>query len=374
MAPVVHELRRAAEETGTVEPLVFVTGQHREMLDQVLALFGIAADADLEVMRPGQGLAELTARLFEGLDPLLQRTAPDLVLVHGDTTTALTAALAAYYHQIPVGHVEAGLRTGNRYSPFPEEMNRQIVDRLAVHHFTPTEVTAAHLRDEGIAAEGIVVTGNTAIDALRLTLERLEDSGRDALRGRHPALFRILDSHREVVLVTSHRRENCRGGLEGICRALVDLTRIFPELAIIYPVHLNPQVRAATSELLAGRERIYLTAPLEYDVFCYLMAACRLILTDSGGIQEEAPSLNKPVLVLREISERPEAVAAGAVRLVGTDRSAIVEWAVRLLTDEGVYRGMAAAVNPYGDGYAARRIVHHLLPRQHAPVHENRTP
>lgn len=374
MAPVVYELKRAAGETGAVEPLVFLTGQHREMLDQVLALFGIEADADLEVMRPGQGLAELTARLMEGLGPLLERTAPDLVLVHGDTTTALTGALAAYYHQIPIGHVEAGLRTGNRYNPFPEEMNRQIVDRLAVHHFAPTRVAAAHLRDEGIAAEGIVVTGNTAIDALRLTLKRLEDLGRDELRGRHPSLFRILDRHREIVLVTSHRRENLGDGLEGICRALVDLTRIFPELAIIYPVHLNPQVRAAVAQLLAGRERIYLTAPLEYDVFCYLMAACRLILTDSGGIQEEAPSLDKPVLVLRGTSERPEAVEAGAVRIVGTDRTTIVESAVQLLTDEGVYRRMAEAVNPYGDGSAASRIVHHLLSRHRAPLLENRRP
>jgi UDP-N-acetylglucosamine 2-epimerase (non-hydrolysing) len=359
MAPVVHELRGTGI-AGAVETRVIVTGQHREMLDQVLAFFQIEPDADLEVMRPGQGLADLSARLMEGLDRVLERTAPNLVLVHGDTTTALMAALAAYYHRIPLGHVEAGLRTRNRYSPFPEEMNRQIVDTLAVHHFAPTAVAAENLRREGCDPAGILVTGNTAIDALRLTLERLDHLGRDDLRRRHPSLFRILDRHREVILVTSHRRENFGGGLEGICRALIDLTRLFPEIAIIYPVHPNPRVRAATSQLLEGRERIYLTAPLEYDVFCHLMAACRLILTDSGGIQEEAPSLDKPVLVLRDTSERPEAVETGAVQVVGTDRATIVAAARRLLSDPEAYRQMAAAPNPYGDGYAARRIVARL--------------
>jgi UDP-N-acetylglucosamine 2-epimerase (non-hydrolysing) len=375
MAPVVHELRRAADGRDEVEILVFVTAQHRNMLDQVLSLFEIGVDADLDAMRPGQGLADLSARLIEGLDPLLKQTAPDWVLVHGDTTTALVAALTAYYNRIPVGHVEAGLRTRNRYSPFPEEMNRHLVDALAVHHFAPTQWAASNLHREGIDPGSIVVTGNTAIDALRMTLERLNVLGQDELRRRHPALLRILDDHPDLVLVTSHRRENFGGGLQGICRALIDLTEIFPGITIVYPVHPNPHVRAATSELLEGRERIHLIDPLDYDAFCYLMAASRLILTDSGGIQEEAPSLDKPVLVLRDTSERPEAVEAGAVKVVGTDRATIVEAAVRLLSDPEEYRRMAAAPNPYGDGHAARRILARLLP-QYAdaqPVENGRT-
>jgi UDP-N-acetylglucosamine 2-epimerase (non-hydrolysing) len=361
MAPVVHELRTNPEAKAAFQTLVLVTAQHRELLDQVLALFEIEPDADLDAMRPGQDLAGLSARLIEGLDRLLAETAPDLVLVHGDTTTALAGSLAAYYRKIPVGHVEAGLRTRNRYSPFPEEMNRHLVDTLAVHHFAPTVWAAENLKREGIAADRIVVTGNTAIDALRLTLERSNQRGPDDFRRRAPELSRIVEQHSPVVLVTCHRRENIGVGLEGICEALIDLTDRFENLAIIYPVHPNPNVRATTAKLLAGRERIYLTEPLDYDVFCHLMAASRLILTDSGGIQEEAPSLNKPVLLLRDTSERPEAVEAGAVRVVGTATAAITAAALQLLTDDKAYDMMASAINPYGDGHSARRIVEHLL-------------
>ena len=361
MAPVVRELRTNSRAKAAIQTLVFVTAQHREMLDQVLRLFEIEPDVDLDVMRPGQDLAGLTARLIEGLDRLLLETAPDLVLVHGDTTTALAASLAAYYRKIPVGHVEAGLRTRNRYSPFPEEMNRRLVDTLAVHHFAPTARAADNLEREGIAAERIVVTGNTAIDALRLTLERSRQRGADDFRHRAAKLAGIVERHSPIVLVTSHRRESFGIGLGGICEALIDLTKRFENLAIIYPVHPNPDVRATVATMLARHERIYLTDPLDYDVFCQLMASSRLILTDSGGIQEEAPSLDKPVLVLRDTSERPEAVAAGASHVVGTQRKAITAAAVELLTDPEVYAKMASAINPYGDGYAAERIVAHLL-------------
>jgi len=361
MAPVVGELRTNSRAKTAFQTLVFVTAQHREMLDQVLTHFEIEPDADLDVMQPRQDLAGLTARLIEGLDRLLSETAPDLVLVHGDTTTALAASLAAYYRKIPVGHVEAGLRTRNRYSPFPEEMNRHLVDTLAVHHFAPTAWAADNLKHEGVAAERIVVTGNTAIDALRLTLERSRQQGADAFHQRAAELARIVERHSPIVLVTSHRRESFGIGLEGICEALIDLTRRFRNLAIIYPVHPNPDVRATVATVLAGHERIYLTDPLDYDVFCHLMASSRLILTDSGGIQEEAPSLDKPVLVLRDTSERPEAVEAGAARVVGTQRKAITAAAVELLTDPEVYAKMAGAINPYGDGYAAQRIVAHLM-------------
>ncbi len=361
MAPVVRELRTNSRAKAAIQTLVFVTAQHREMLDQVLRLFEIEPDVDLDVMRPGQDLAGLTARLIEGLDRLLLETAPDLVLVHGDTTTALAASLAAYYRKIPVGHVEAGLRTRNRYSPFPEEMNRHLVDSLAVHHFAPTAWAADNLKREGIAAERIIVTGNTAIDALRLTLERSRQRGADDFRHRATELAGIVERHSPIVLVTSHRRESFGIGLEGICEALIDLTKRFENLAIIYPVHPNPDVRATVATVLAGHERIYLTDPLDYDVFCHLMVSSRLILTDSGGIQEEAPSLDKPVLVLRDTSERPEAVEAGAARVVGTQRKAITAAAVELLTDPQVYAKMAGAITPYGDGYAAQRIVAHLM-------------
>jgi UDP-N-acetylglucosamine 2-epimerase (non-hydrolysing) len=366
MAPVVRELRTNSKANAAFQTLVFVTAQHREMLDQVLRLFEIEPDVDLDIMRPGQDLAGLTARLIEGLDRLLSETSPELVLVHGDTTTALAASLAAYYRKIPVGHVEAGLRTRNPYSPFPEEMNRHLVDTLALHHFAPTVWAAENLKHEGIDVERIVVTGNTAIDALRLMLEKTHQRGADDFRHRQPELARILELHTPIVLVTSHRRESFGISLEGICEALIDLTKRFENLAIIYPVHLNPDVRATVTTVLSGHERIYLTNPLDYDVFCHLMATSRLILTDSGGIQEEAPSLDRPVLVLRDTSERPEAVESGAARVVGTQREAITAAAVELLTDPEIYAKMAGATNPYGDGYAAQRIVTHLM--THDPI------
>jgi UDP-N-acetylglucosamine 2-epimerase len=360
MAPVVHALRRRAAAGHDLQPAVYVSAQHREMLDQVLDLFDIRPDADLDVMRPNQRLVDLTSRMLTALHDLLGRERPDVVLVHGDTTTAFAAALAAFYHQIPVGHVEAGLRTRNRYSPFPEELNRQMVDSLSTYHFAPTAQTAANLRGEGVASAGIVQTGNTVIDALLLTLERQGPDGPRRLLACCPGLEPVVRGERRGVLVTSHRRENHGPGLVGICEALVDLTRRFADIEVIYPVHPSPAVRTTAERLLAGRERIHLLAPLEYDLFCRLMSVSHLILTDSGGMQEEAPTLNKPVLVLRDTSERPEAVAAGAARVVGTRREAVVEAASRLLSDEAEYRRMASAPNPYGDGRAAERIVDFL--------------
>ncbi len=361
MAPVVRELRTNSRAKTAFQTLVFVTAQHREMLDQVLAHFEIEPDADLDIMRPGQDLAGLTARLIESLDGLLSETAPDLVLVHGDTTTALAASLTAYYRKIRVGHVEAGLRTRNRSSPFPEEMNRHLVDTLAVHHFAPTAWAADNLKREGIVAERIVVTGNTAIDALRLTLERSRQRGADDFRHRAGELARIVERHSPIVLVTSLRQESFGSGLEGICEALIDLTKRFENLAIIYPVHPNPDVRATVATMLAGHERIDLTDPPDYDVFCHLMASSRLILTDSRGIREEPPSLDRPVLVRRDTSERPEAVTAGAARVVGTQRKAITAAAVELRTDPEAYAKRAGSIKPHGDGHTAQRIVAHRI-------------
>jgi UDP-N-acetylglucosamine 2-epimerase len=361
MAPLVHVLNQ--RRSANLQPLVYVSAQHREMLDQVLDLFGIIPDADLDVMQPGQHLAELTARMLNGLHSLLERDKPDLVLVHGDTTTALTAALAAYYRQIPVGHVEAGLRTGQRYSPFPEELNRQLVDQLATWHFAPTAQAVVNLKRENINPDNILQTGNTVIDALFLTLQRLREDGAARLTQVAPSLGPVMESKRRLILVTSHRRENHGVGLIGICQALRQLASRFPDIDIVYPVHPNPHVRRTVGEMLTGQDRIHLLGPLDYDLFCYLMNASHLILTDSGGIQEEAPALGKPVLVLRETSERPEALAAGAARVVGTNPASILSEASRLLEDAGAYRAMAEAGSPYGDGRAAERIFDWLLPR-----------
>jgi UDP-N-acetylglucosamine 2-epimerase (non-hydrolysing) len=360
MAPVVQSLRRRGACCADLVSAVYVSGQHREMLAQVLSLFGITPDADLNTMRPGQNLADLTARLVSSAHDLFAREAPDLVLVHGDTTTAFATALAAFYLWIPVGHVEAGLRTHNRYSPFPEELNRRLVGSLATYHFAPTIQAVSNLQAEGVDPERILLTGNTVIDALFLTLERLGQGGAPALVKRCPQLAGALEKGRRIILVTSHRRENLGEGLVGICEALLDLTRSFPDVEVVYPVHPNPQVRGTAERLLAERERVHLLPPLEYDLFCYLMSASHLILTDSGGIQEEAPALGKPVLVLRDTSERPEAVEAGAARVVGVRREMIVENASRLLTDGSEYRRMADARSPYGDGRAADRIVDFL--------------
>jgi len=355
MAPIVHALQR---RTGAgFVPRVYVSAQHRGMLDQVLTLFGITPDADLDVMQPGQRLPDLTGRMLTGLHDVLERDRPDLVLVHGDTTTALAGALAGYYRQIPVGHVEAGLRTGNPYSPFPEELNRRLVDQLACCHFAPTAQAVANLQREGIPAEGIVQTGNTVIDALFLTLRRQGDEGPARLIQRYPALAEALRGPRRLVLVTSHRRENHGPGLVGICQALRRLAGQFRDIDIVYPVHPNPAVQRTTAELLTGQEQIHLVEPLDYDLFCCLMSRSYLILTDSGGIQEEAPALRKPVLVLRDTSERPEAVAVGSARVVGTDPERIATEAARLLNDRAAYRRMAEAGSPYGDGKSAERIV-----------------
>lgn len=374
MAPVVHALRRRAQAGAEVQPLVYVSGQHRDMLDQVLRLFDLSPDADLDVMRPDQKLPDLTARMLTGLGGVFERDRPDLVLVHGDTTTALAGALAAYYQRIPVGHVEAGLRTGDRYSPFPEEANRRLVDHLATYHFAPTAQAAANLEAEGIASESILQTGNTVIDALLLTLQQGGRAAARRLRQLAPALGAALADGRRVLLVTSHRRENLGAGLTGICEALHDLIARFPDVAVAYPVHPNPNVRATVERLLAGVARVHLLPPLDYDVFCYLMSACHLILTDSGGVQEEAPVLDRPVLVLRHTSERPEAVAAGAARVVGTRRAAIAEAASRLLTDPEAYRLMAEAPSPYGDGRAAERIADFLTTLAHPDAPPTLTP
>jgi UDP-N-acetylglucosamine 2-epimerase (non-hydrolysing) len=347
MAPVVRELQKYPER---IENLVCVTAQHREMLDQVLDWFQIEPDYDLDLMQPDQGLGEFASRALVAVSNVLQEVRPDVVLVQGDTTTALVAALAAFYQQIPVGHVEAGLRTRDRYSPFPEEMNRRIADVLATFAFAPTERAAAALRAEQVPEENIFVTGNSVVDALLMTVQRpvsLELG------------FRLND--RRLILVTAHRRESFGAPLESLCQALRDLAERNADVEIVYPVHLNPNVRDPVGRILARQPRVHLLEPLRYEQFAHLMARSHLILTDSGGIQEEAPVLGKPTLVMRETTERPEAIEAGTARLVGTDRARIVAEAERLLHDQEAYRAMAQAGSPFGDGRAAERIVNILL-------------
>ncbi|QDQ81927.1 non-hydrolyzing UDP-N-acetylglucosamine 2-epimerase [Paraburkholderia megapolitana] len=350
MAPVVRRLR-AMEH---VDCEVCVTAQHRQMLDQVLDLFAIAPDYDLDVMRPGQTLAGLSAHMLGKLGPVLEASRPDLVLVHGDTTTTFVTSLAAYYQRIPVGHVEAGLRTGNLYSPWPEEANRKLTAALAAHHFAPTETSRGNLLREGIAPGRIVVTGNTVIDAL-LTVQARLDRERD-LAQRLRSAFAFLDETKKMILVTGHRRENFGQGFEDICAALRRIAASHPQVQIVYPVHLNPQVREPVNRLLGNVRNVVLIEPQEYLQFVFLMTRAWLILTDSGGIQEEAPSLGKPVLVMRDTTERPEAVAAGTVRLVGTDAQRIADTVARLLNDTAEYEVMSRAHNPYGDGQACERI------------------
>ncbi len=343
MAPVVRRLR----EDDAFDVTVVVTAQHREMLDQVLKLFAIRPDYDLNIMAPGQTLYDVTAKALVGLKDVLQEVRPDTVLVHGDTTTTFVGALAAFYERIDVGHVEAGLRTGDIYSPFPEEMNRRLTGAIARWHFAPTDVAAAHLRDEGVPEERIFITGNTVIDALHTAVRADTDT---------VALPAELTDTDRVVLVTTHRRENLGEPMRHIYRALRRLVTDVPHTHIVFPVHKNPAVRQVVREELGDVPQVHLIEPLEYSPFAKLMARATLVLTDSGGIQEEAPGLGKPVLVLRDTTERPEAVAAGTVRLVGTDETAVYEAAHRLLTDADAYRRMAEAVNPYGDGTAAGRI------------------
>jgi len=353
MAPVVHAIR----SHPSLEALVVVTAQHREMLDQVLALFDIKPDADLDIMRPGQTLPDLTSRIIQGMTPVLHKLKPDMVLVHGDTTTTLATALAAFYARIPIGHVEAGLRTGNMQAPWPEEMNRRLTAPLCALHFAPTVGARDNLLREGISAETIHVTGNTVIDALLEVDRRLKTD--PILSGSMHARFPFLDPSRKLLLVTGHRRENFGDGFERICLALAAIAER-PDVQIVYPVHLNPNVQEPVRRLLSHLPNVHLIEPQDYLPFVFLMQQSYLILTDSGGIQEEAPSLGKPVLVMRDTTERPEAVAAGTVALVGTDRERIVKTASRLLDDHVAYEHMSQAHNPYGDGLAASRIAQSL--------------
>lgn len=346
MAPVILELARFPDR---VRQVVISTGQHREMLQQVLDVFGIVPDYSLDVMLPAQTLPQITSRVLERLSPILSELEPDVVLTQGDTTTTFVASLAAFYQRIPVGHVEAGLRTDNRYDPFPEEINRRLTAVLAELHFAPTEQAVANLLAEGVPASRIFRVGNTVIDALLRALER-------PYRFEDPELERLTDGQRRVVLVTAHRRENLGAPLQRICAAVRSLARNFPDVQCVFQMHKNPAVREVLRRELSGEARVALIEPQEYLPWIHLMRCATLILTDSGGIQEEAPALGKPVLVMRETTERPEGVAAGTARLVGTDDRTIFEEAARLLTDPDSYREMAQAVNPYGDGRAAERI------------------
>ena len=349
MAPVVREL---AKHPNTFRSVVCVTGQHREMLDQVLSLFEIVPDYDLAVMTPGQTLAGVTAAVLTGLDPVLDEVRPDWVLVQGDTTTAMAASLGAFYRHISVGHVEAGLRTDDKWQPFPEEINRRITGVIADLHFAPTEWAAGNLRREGVPEERIVVTGNSVIDAIQWAAKLPFD------HAGTPLADLPLDKKR-LIVVTAHRRENFGQGIAEICAALRELaTR--DDVHIVYPVHLNPNVREPVHAALDGVPNITLIPPLEYRPMVWLLQRCHFVISDSGGIQEEAPGLGKPVLVLRETTERPEGVKAGTVLLVGACRERIVEWSTRLLDEPSAYERMAQSVNPYGDGRAARRIAHFL--------------
>lgn len=357
MAPVIKELEK---QRDTIKSIVCVTAQHREMLDQVLGLFAIRPEYDLDLMRPDQDLFDISCNVLQGLKSILKKESPDIVLIHGDTTTAMAASLAAYYCRIRVGHVEAGLRTFNRYSPFPEEMNRKIVDTLADLHFAPTEAAKANLLAEGVAGNSIFVTGNTVIDALLAVVEKLQqDSG---LRATLDERFAFLDAKKRLLLVTCHRRENFGEGFRNICLALLEIACTFPDVEILFPVHLNPNVQEPVMRILGSGSlpNIHLVEPVDYLPFVYLMSRSYLIVTDSGGMQEEAPSLGKPVLVMRETTERPEAVAAGTVKLVGADRQSIIESVTTLFTDNAEYEKMSLAHNPYGDGKAAQRIARQL--------------
>ena len=347
----------AMKDNPDLEPHVCVTGQHRLMLDQVLDVFGVVPDVDLALMLPNQTLSELSARSILAIDAYLTEHNPDMVLVQGDTTTVFCAALCAFYHKIPVGHVEAGLRTWNKYSPFPEEINRVLSTRLADLHFAPTDTSRDNLLKEGVAPEKIFVTGNTVIDALDLALERVKANPQ-----KIPGLpAEMMTNACPLVLITGHRRESFGEGFQNICLAISELAQRFPSAKFVYPVHLNPNVREPVFNLLGNKPNIHLIDPLGYLPFVALMNRAKIILTDSGGVQEEAPSLGKPVLVMRDTTERPEAVAMGTVKLVGTDSDAIVTNVSRLMTDRASYEQMANAVNPYGDGRASSRIVDILL-------------
>jgi len=358
MAPLVKAYQAQPDKFQTI---VCVTAQHREMLDQVLTIFNITPDYDLDIMKAGQDLYDVTSRVLLGLRDVFAECKPDLVLVHGDTSTSTTAALAAFYQQIPIGHVEAGLRTHNLYSPWPEEANRQLTGRLAKYHFAPTELSKQNLLKEGINETDIHVTGNTVIDALYLALDKIESAPElrksldNTLKTKGYNLCSTVD--RKIILVTGHRRENHGQGFINICSALKQIAEKYPEVDIVYPVHLNPNVQKPVYELLNGLDNVFLIEPLEYLPFLHLMSQTTIVLTDSGGIQEEAPGLGKPVIVMRDTTERPEAVDAGTVKLVGTNTDLIVSEISSLLNDKAYYESMSRANNPYGDGKACARIM-----------------
>lgn len=361
MSPLVKEFQKYPEKFETI---VCVTGQHREMLDQVLRIFDIQPDYDLNIMKQGQDLYDVTARVLTGMRDVLKETRPDIVLVHGDTTTSTAAALAAFYQQIPVGHIEAGLRTHNIYSPWPEEVNRQITGRIATYHFAPTSLSKDNLLQEGISGEQIIVTGNTVIDALYMVVEKIKNDGilscelEKVLKASGYDISRLSDG-KKLVLITGHRRENFGDGFISMCKAIKSLSEKYPEVDFVYPMHLNPNVRKPIHEVFGKSQRanLFFIEPLEYLSFVYLMEKAAIVLTDSGGIQEEAPGLGKPVLVMRDTTERPEALAAGTVKLVGTNYDKIVNEVSGLLDSQEYYEKMSKAVNPYGDGKACSRIV-----------------
>jgi UDP-N-acetylglucosamine 2-epimerase (non-hydrolysing) len=360
MAPLVH----ACQAEPGFETIVCVTAQHREMLDQVLDIFDIRPDIDLDLMKKGQDLFDVTSAVLLGMREVLKANTPDIVFVHGDTTTAYATAMAAFYLGIPVAHIEAGLRTHNIRSPFPEEFNRQVIGKVASLHFAPTESTRANLIQEGVSVDTIFVTGNTVIDALFWVIKSIDSSGavnRPSIQQlvTHQLSFDLKNN--KVVLITGHRRENFGDGFLSICAAIKQLAIKFPDVQFVYPVHLNPNVQQPVHDLISGFSNVHLIEPLEYEAFVYLLKHAHIVLTDSGGIQEEAPSLGKPVLVMREVTERPEAVTAGTVKLVGANTEKIVGGVSALLEDEAAYAAMSLAHNPYGDGLAASRVVQVLL-------------
>lgn len=369
MCPLVLEMQKYPD---FIEPIVAVTAQHREMLDQVLQLFAIKPDYDLNIMKQGQDLYDVTARVLTGMRDVLKEVKPDVVLVHGDTTTSTAAALAAFYQQIPVGHVEAGLRTHNIYSPWPEEMNRLLTGRLATYHFSPTPLSRNNLIKESVDDRNIIITGNTVIDALYWVVDKIKnnkelDNELEDILSKAGYDVNRLNNGKKLVLITGHRRENFGDGFINMCTAIKDLTVKYPDLDFVYPMHLNPNVRKPIHEVfgenLSGLKNMFFIEPLEYLSFVYLMEKSSIVLTDSGGIQEEAPGLGKPVLVMRDTTERPEALDAGTVKLVGTDYNKIVNEVSSLIDDKAAYEKMSKAVNPYGDGLACGRIVNALLYR-----------
>lgn len=366
MCPLVKEFQKYPNDFRTI---VCVTGQHREMLDQVLQIFDVTPDYDLNIMKQGQDLYDVTSRVLLGMRDVLKQEQPDVVFVHGDTTTSTAAAIAAFYQQVPVAHVEAGLRTHNIYSPWPEEMNRQITSRIAAYNYAPTPLSRQNLLQENVSNDTITVTGNTVIDALYMVVDKIKNDqqlGKQLAQNISIAGYDVnrLNHDKKMVLITGHRRENFGDGFINMCTAIKDLTQKYPDVDFIYPMHLNPNVRKPIHEVfgedLSGLGNMFFIEPLEYLNFVYLMEMCNIVLTDSGGIQEEAPGLGKPVLVMRDTTERPEAVDAGTVKLVGTDYQKIVDNVSRLLDDAEYYNTMSKAVNPYGDGKACERIVNAL--------------